>query len=160
MKWNKRIGAVCFIGALTAAICGAQQKDIPNSTDHPLVTRYPGSVIVEYSYSEFDEVMLPLGKVNRDDVFEKIQRLEGKVTRIGYEKEKFVIGVENPACLILPGGLAVGHYVLAFFIAFVYLEWDRRKLAVFISHQGKLVYLCAVVSAKKRALNLDNVVFP
>jgi OmpA-OmpF porin, OOP family len=84
MTWNKRIGAVCFIGALTAAICGAQQKDIPNSKDHPLVTRYPGSVIGEYSYSEYDEVMLPLGKANRNDVFEKIQRLEGKVTRIGY----------------------------------------------------------------------------
>jgi OOP family OmpA-OmpF porin len=83
MKWNKRIGAVCFIGALTAAICGAQPKDLPNSKDHPLVTRYPGSVIDVYSVVEFDEFNLPLGKL-KDAGFDKSQHLEGKITRIGY----------------------------------------------------------------------------
>jgi len=87
MKSNRRIGAIYFIGALTAAICGAQPTDIPNSKDHPLITRYPESVITEYTYSEFDEVMFPLAKpVVKDgrDVFDKSQRVEGKVTRIGY----------------------------------------------------------------------------
>jgi outer membrane protein OmpA-like peptidoglycan-associated protein len=84
MTWNERIEAVCFVGVLAAAICGAQQKDIPNAKDHPLVTRYPGSVIVQYIHSEFDEVMLPLDKANRDGKFEKALHLEGKVTRIGY----------------------------------------------------------------------------
>ena len=83
MKWNKRIGAFFFIGALTAAICGAQPKDIPNSKDHPLVTRYPGSVIDVYSVVEFDEFNLPLGKL-KDAGFDKSQHLEGKITRIGY----------------------------------------------------------------------------
>ena len=83
MKWNKRIGAVCFIGALTAAICGAQPQDLPNSKDHPLVTRYPGSVIDVYSVVEFDEFILPLGKL-KDTKFDKSQHLEGKITRIGY----------------------------------------------------------------------------
>lgn len=83
MKWNKRIGAVCFIGALAAAICGAQPKDLPNSKDHPLVTRYPGSVIDVYSVVEFDEFNLPLGKLHGQK-FDKSQHLEGKITRIGY----------------------------------------------------------------------------
>ena len=26
MEWSRRIGAICFIGALTTAICGAQPK--------------------------------------------------------------------------------------------------------------------------------------
>ena len=83
MKWNSRIGAICFIGALTAAICGAQPKDLPNSKDHPLVTRYPGSFINLYSVVEFDEFNLPLGKL-KDEKFDKSQHLEGKITRIGY----------------------------------------------------------------------------
>ena len=83
MKWNSRIGAIFFIGALTAAICGAQPKDLPNSKDHPLVTRYPGSVIDAYSVVEFDEFNLPLGKL-KDTKFDKSQHLEGKITRIGY----------------------------------------------------------------------------
>jgi outer membrane protein OmpA-like peptidoglycan-associated protein len=83
MKWNSRIGAICFIGALTAAICGAQPKDLPNSKDHPLVTRYPGSVIDVYSVVAFDEFNLPLGKL-KDAGFDKSQHLEGKITRIGY----------------------------------------------------------------------------
>jgi outer membrane protein OmpA-like peptidoglycan-associated protein len=83
MKWNSRIGAIFFIGALTAAICGAQPTDIPNSKDHPLVTRYPGSVIDVYSVVEFDEFNLPLGKL-KDAKFDKSQHLEGKITRIGY----------------------------------------------------------------------------
>jgi flagellar motor protein MotB len=78
-----RIGAICFIGALTAAICGAQPKDLPNSKDHPLVTRYPGSFINVYSVVEFDEFNLPLGKL-KETKFDKSQHLEGKITRIGY----------------------------------------------------------------------------
>jgi OmpA-OmpF porin, OOP family len=79
------ISTVYLMGALAAAVGSAQPADIPNSSDHPLVTRYPGSVIVKYGYSEFDEAMLPLGKANRDGKFDKSQHLEGKVTRIGYE---------------------------------------------------------------------------
>ena len=84
MRWNQRIGAIGCIGALAVAMCGAQPEDLPNSKDHPLVTRYPGSVITEYSYSEFDEVMFPLVKANNQGIFEKSKSVEGKVTRIGY----------------------------------------------------------------------------
>jgi len=83
MRRNSRIGAILFIGALTAAICGAQPTDIPNSKDHSLVTRYPGSSIDVYSVVAFDEFNLPLGKV-KEAKFDKSQHLEGKITRIGY----------------------------------------------------------------------------
>jgi len=82
MKWNSRIGAICFIGALTAAICSAQPKDLPNSKDHPLVTRYPGSVIDVYSVVAFDEFTFRSASC-RPKV-DKSQHLEGKITRIGY----------------------------------------------------------------------------
>ena len=84
MKRNQRIVSVCFLAALTASVGAAQEADIEGSKDHPLLSRYPGSVIDKYSYSEFDEVMLPLGKANGNNVFDKSLHLEGKITRIGY----------------------------------------------------------------------------
>jgi OOP family OmpA-OmpF porin len=57
---------------------------VEGSKDHPLVTRYPGSVIEEYRFGEFDELTLPLGKTNDDGVPTKSQHLEGKITRINY----------------------------------------------------------------------------
>jgi outer membrane protein OmpA-like peptidoglycan-associated protein len=79
------VARVCVLAALCALVAFAQTPDKENSKDHPLVTRYPGSVITEYLYSEFDEVMFPLGKANNQGQFDKSLRLEGKVTRIGYE---------------------------------------------------------------------------
>jgi outer membrane protein OmpA-like peptidoglycan-associated protein len=57
-------------------------KDVPGSKDHPLVTRYPGSVIYQYVTHDFDEYKLPIGKVEKDAP--KSQRLEGRITRIVY----------------------------------------------------------------------------
>ena len=68
---------------MTAA-AAAQSKDVEGSKDHPLVSRYPGLVISEYSYVEYDEFTLPLGKVV-DGKLLKSQHLEGKITRIGYD---------------------------------------------------------------------------
>ena len=54
------------------------------SKDHPLISRYPGSVITNYLTKEFDEFTLPLGKVIDENKFTKSQHLEGKITRIVY----------------------------------------------------------------------------
>ena len=54
------------------------------SKDHPLISRYPGSVITKYLTKEFDEFTLPLGKVVDENKFTKSQHLEGKITRIVY----------------------------------------------------------------------------
>jgi outer membrane protein OmpA-like peptidoglycan-associated protein len=58
-------------------------QDIPNSQDHPLISRYPGQTIRAYDVKEFDQYNLVLS-VNRTGAPEKIDKLEGKVTRITY----------------------------------------------------------------------------
>ncbi len=63
-------------------------EDYPGSKDHPLLSRYPGSVIFHYDQKQFDEYYLLLGPVRStsDKGIEsaKSKRLEGKVTRISY----------------------------------------------------------------------------
>jgi len=81
----QRIIAFCFLAAFTVAAGLAQRTaDIEDSKDHPLVSRYPGLIIAEYNFVEFDEFNLPLAKL-KDNTPEKTQHLEGKITRISYE---------------------------------------------------------------------------
>src|SRR5208282_755706 len=68
---------------LSASFASAQDQDAEGSKDHPLISRYPGSVITHYLTKEFDEFTLPLGKL-ADDKFTRSQHLEGKFTRIVY----------------------------------------------------------------------------
>lgn len=64
--------------------CGpAQAADAAGSSDHPLIARYPGSQIEEYSQKAFEEFQLPLSKVSNGK-YEKTQTVEGKVTAIYY----------------------------------------------------------------------------
>ncbi len=79
----KRI-VIAVLVLSSATLTFAQQRDVEGSKDHPLISRYRGSVITEYSAVEFDEYTLPLGKI-QDSQFAKSQHLEGKVTRIHYE---------------------------------------------------------------------------
>lgn len=75
---------IAVLALLSATLASAQQGDVEGSKDHPLISRYRGSVITEYSAVEFDEYTLPLGKI-QDSQFAKSQHLEGEVTRIHYE---------------------------------------------------------------------------
>jgi len=60
------------------------ETDVEGSKDHPLISRFPASVIVVYVQHEFDEYTLPLGnRPEEDNLFKKLH-LEGKVTRIQY----------------------------------------------------------------------------
>jgi outer membrane protein OmpA-like peptidoglycan-associated protein len=80
IQWSIRIG---FLAALLAASGAAQDTDVEDSKDHPLVSRYPGAIITEYAVTAFDEFTLPLGKL-KDNAPGKSQHLEGKITRIAY----------------------------------------------------------------------------
>ena len=71
------------VAALAATVAAAQPADVEGSKDHPLVSRYPGSVIIDYTVTEFDEFTLPLGKLS-GEAPAKSQHLEGKITRINY----------------------------------------------------------------------------
>ena len=65
----------------------AQEEDVSGSKDHPLISRFPGSWIGEYSQKEFDEYELILGKIKSEkgeNIAERTQHLEGKVTHILY----------------------------------------------------------------------------
>ena len=69
-------------------------KDIPKSKDHPQVPRYDGSLIVDYDYKAYDEVMFALsvleptgkqdGMNNHEMLPKKLLDLEGARTRIVY----------------------------------------------------------------------------
>lgn len=69
---------------LLASNIAFAQEDAEGSKDHPLISRYPGSVISYYDVKEFDKYVLPLGKLDKDGKLTKSQKLEGKVTQITY----------------------------------------------------------------------------
>lgn len=68
---------------VTTSIAFAQEEDREGSKDHPLISRYPGSIIGYYKVTKFDEYILPLGTF-KEDKLSKSQKLEGKVTQITY----------------------------------------------------------------------------
>lgn len=70
----------------------ANAQDFPGSADHPLVTRYPGSVIGWYDVRAYTEFQIPLGPVTGYRHIDEWMDLQGKLTRIYYvlEGEKTV----------------------------------------------------------------------
>jgi len=79
---NKKIVWLSAIFLLTAV--NAFPQDVEGSRDHPLISRYPGSIISGYDVKEFNEYVLPLGKLDKDGKLTKSQKLEGKVYQIKY----------------------------------------------------------------------------
>jgi OOP family OmpA-OmpF porin len=81
---------VLALALLAAPNVFAQLRDAKGSKDHPMVSRYDGSVIIGYDARKFDEFELPLGALQRPEdirgepTLAKSQRLEGRVTRILY----------------------------------------------------------------------------
>lgn len=41
----------------------ALAQDVEGSKDHPVISRNPSSIITKYRVKEFDEYILPLGKL-------------------------------------------------------------------------------------------------
>jgi outer membrane protein OmpA-like peptidoglycan-associated protein len=82
------VGAL-FMGLPRPAL--AQLSDVKGSKDHPMVSRYSGSVIIGYDFRKFDEFIIPLGALKRAGPatpprLEPVssRRVEGSVTRILY----------------------------------------------------------------------------
>jgi OmpA-OmpF porin, OOP family len=75
--------AVCSSLPLAAH---ASAGDVPGSHDHPIVSRFDGSVIVGYMHSDYGVAMLPLGRYSASGQahFARSDKLEGKLTRIAY----------------------------------------------------------------------------
>jgi OmpA-OmpF porin, OOP family len=75
---------------LLALAAAEMPKDdtVKGAKDHPLLSRFTGSKLTGYRFKEFDEVELVAGKqiTNKEnkEVFEKMQTVEGKYSRIIY----------------------------------------------------------------------------
>jgi len=52
---------ILLTGALSPPAAFAQLSDVKGSKDHPMVSRYAGSVIIGYDLRKFDEFPIPLG---------------------------------------------------------------------------------------------------
>jgi len=88
-RFATRFLAILLLAAISLT---ATAQDFPGSADHPLITRYPGSVIKWYDVQAYTEFKIPLGPVTGYRHIEKWQEVQGKLTRIYYvlEGEKTV----------------------------------------------------------------------
>lgn len=91
MKRSLLIGYILFFFVSSISIAleinGKALKnkvDLEGSKDHPMVSRLPGSWIVQYEVKEFDQMIIPMGKALKVDKFENVEETEGRVTRVGY----------------------------------------------------------------------------
>jgi OmpA-OmpF porin, OOP family len=73
---------------LSASAQMPEKDTVPEGKDHPLVGRFASAKLVAYESKAFDELLLPSGKHVRDaagkNIFEKLERVEGKITRAAY----------------------------------------------------------------------------
>lgn len=84
---SKVVFCIAVFFLLSNGLAGAwhdPNRDIEGSKDHPLFSRYEGSIIIGYDVKGFDEYVLPLGSFEGDRP-SKSQSLHGKVTRIRYK---------------------------------------------------------------------------
>jgi OOP family OmpA-OmpF porin len=68
----------------TGALVAAPSKDVDGSSDHPLLSRFPGALITNYRQAAYDEYELPLGKHLGKKGFERSEKVTGKVTSSAY----------------------------------------------------------------------------
>lgn len=82
-----RIGIAVIAGCVLAATAaaGVPSQDIRGSQDSALVSRFPGSTIIGYHTTDFDQAMLPLGKFDSNAKrFTRTETVAGKITDIAY----------------------------------------------------------------------------
>jgi len=161
MRSKKNKVIFCLLGGLLLAtsIAYAQDKDVEGSKDHPLISRFPGSIIKYYDVKQFDEYVLPLGKLDKEGKLTKSQRLEGKITRIFYGAPKgrspleiyrsYEAALKRAGFEILFSGAgedALGEG----FPEFIYPEWRLGDRCQFIGVQSQPQrYLAAKLSRRE-----------
>jgi len=80
----KFLKVLVLFSALLASQLFAQ-KDAEGSKDHPIISRYPGSVIVYYQEEEYYPYSIAVGPVTGYQTISDWMDMEGKFTRIYYE---------------------------------------------------------------------------
>lgn len=84
------------VSLLSAHATDIPTRDVAGSHDHPIVSRFDGSVIAGYQSLDYAEAVFPMGlpKWSAPDHFLKATHFEGKVTRIFYVAPKGKTGME------------------------------------------------------------------
>ena len=90
---------LCFILLSLPMRSGLAQggADISGSSDHPLISRFPDSQIINYNVNSDENYQLVLGSLRRvagQVVRERVERLRGRVTRITYEVSQSFTGAD------------------------------------------------------------------
>jgi outer membrane protein OmpA-like peptidoglycan-associated protein len=75
---------VLLLALIILSATSSAQTDVEGSEDHPIITRYPGSVIEWYDVQEFDRYKIAIGPVTGYRHIDDWHPVEGKVTRIFY----------------------------------------------------------------------------
>jgi len=80
------ISAMFLLGTAAGAT-DMPTSDLPGGKDHPLLSRYAGSILVGYKTKVYDELWMPSGPTDpsKKPPFKSIVRLEGKITQIAYD---------------------------------------------------------------------------
>lgn len=80
--------------ALLGTLSTAQAADVEGSVDHPLIGRFAGAEIYRYQQVDFDEVLLPMRKIEDAEPLpaDAALKLEGRITAITYR----VSGQKSP----------------------------------------------------------------
>ena len=89
MNLIRRCGIRVFLCGMILFLftSGAVAADLKGSADSPLLPRYEGSSIVQYSLKDYDSMTIPLGKAvygKNAYAFPEAMKVEGKVARILY----------------------------------------------------------------------------
>jgi OmpA-OmpF porin, OOP family len=69
--------------ASIASASDIPKQDPPGAHDHPIISRFAGSVIMGYGTIDYDAMTLPLGPFKKG-VFEQTETSKGHITRIAY----------------------------------------------------------------------------
>ena len=77
---------MCLLPLALIILCGVSfaQSDVHGNEDHPIITRYPGSIIEWYDVQEFDRYKIATGPVTGYRHIDDWLPVEGKLTRIFY----------------------------------------------------------------------------
>lgn len=81
---TKNIYSTIILFTIFFSTSNAQTPDINGSKDHPLITRYPGSIIEFYEVQEFIPYSIAIGPVTGYKKIDLWKKTEGKRTRIYY----------------------------------------------------------------------------
>jgi outer membrane protein OmpA-like peptidoglycan-associated protein len=87
MRLSKFLFTTALLLAAGATSADELGADCDGCRDHPLIARYPGSVLVGYDQRAFDQATFPLGKIpagDDDDAPPKVLKTEGKRTQLFY----------------------------------------------------------------------------